>query len=137
MSIGARGFGSNVSNWLGPPLRKMKMQEGSRVDEDALARARKASATPRPRKPSPPTCRISRRVTPPQVRLQPSPSRSMELPLEVEVRAVSDCKSLGGERAIRFARVEASPVSTNRESERMAFAFRKVSHSRLLNRRAS
>jgi hypothetical protein len=31
MSIGALGLGSNVSRWLGPPLRKMKMHDGSRL----------------------------------------------------------------------------------------------------------
>src|SRR5262245_4835350 len=35
--IGALGFGSNVSRWLGPPLRKMKMHAGSRLREPVLA----------------------------------------------------------------------------------------------------
>src|SRR5207244_1738699 len=39
MLTGAPGFGSNVSRWLGPPLRKMKMQDGWRpaVREAGLA----------------------------------------------------------------------------------------------------
>ena len=31
MSTGAIGLGSKVSKWLGPPLRKMKMHDGSRL----------------------------------------------------------------------------------------------------------
>src|SRR5262249_35802545 len=47
MVPGARGLGSNVGGWLGPPLRKMKIHDGSRrvVPEAAAGWPRQASAS--------------------------------------------------------------------------------------------
>src|SRR5438034_8688449 len=74
---GASGFGSQMSMWLGPPCRKMKMTllawpqpllilADSGVVE-ALAWRRRMSARLMPRKPAPPMRRNSRRLKPSQV----------------------------------------------------------------------
>src|SRR5262245_33241405 len=84
MLTGAFGLGSNVSWWLGPPLRKMKMHDGSRLRDLAAGFARKSpprhqSGRVRPSRPSPPTWSNSRRVTCP-CRWADFPIRSMTIP---------------------------------------------------------
>ncbi len=67
MEAGASGFMSQVSSWLGPPTSINWMQFTSLPACTApAALRRRKSGIVRPRKPSDPACRKSRRVTPSQ-----------------------------------------------------------------------
>ncbi len=62
-SLGASGFGSKVSRWLGPPSSQMRMHDLARgpAGEAVLACKRSKSATLKPKEVSTPRCRKSRR----------------------------------------------------------------------------
>src|SRR5213594_1870158 len=67
MEAGASGFKSQVSSWLGPPTSINWMQLMSLSGFTApIALSPRNSGNVRPRKPSDPACRKSRRVTPSQ-----------------------------------------------------------------------
>src|SRR5881394_4678357 len=75
ISRGASGFMSQVSNWLGAPRLKMRMQDLSDccgLTAPAALRPAKV-AIEKPRAPSVPTWRKSRRVKPSQVVTEPFP----------------------------------------------------------------
>ena len=80
-SDGAHILGSNVSIWLGPPVRKRSTIEVSFIPRPACvacARAARSCGSVRPPRASVPTCRNSRRVVPSQKRcFSPVMSRNM------------------------------------------------------------
>src|ERR1043166_4707315 len=75
ISEGAFGFMSKVSTWLGAPRLKIKMQDLSSLPEAVAPRDWSAANFERlrPRAPSVPTWRKSRRVMPSQVVIEPLP----------------------------------------------------------------
>src|SRR5438034_7283076 len=75
---GASGFGSQMSRWLGPPWRKIRMTDlalpqpaldlaASGADSAASACNFKTSPSDTPNRPAPPTRMNSRRLQPSQV----------------------------------------------------------------------
>src|SRR5262245_16982344 len=67
ISAGASGFGSNVSNWLGPPHIQNRMTEVSGVGSGVLARAApNAPGRPSPARPRPARRTVRRLIGPEQ-----------------------------------------------------------------------
>src|SRR4051812_48573422 len=91
ISEDAPGFMSKVSNWLGAPRLKIRIQALS-LDLSTAPSACRAANFERvnPSAPRVPTCRKSRRVTPSQVVMEPLPVTLSILPREL--RVISDCK---------------------------------------------
>src|SRR5271165_846383 len=69
ISAGASGLRSYMSSWVGPPFSQTMMTLFGAERMAPSARRRSRSAKDRPRAPSPPTRRRSRRVRPSQNRL--------------------------------------------------------------------